>query len=101
MSFFLPPPQLAESPLQSPSPCPPGQPCGRTATRHTGDPQPLPAAPNLTYSHGGDSGSKAGTLYSGILIAFTHPLSLNKKVILSLSGLRAPEAIPDLEDSFQ
>lgn len=37
----------------------------------------------------------------GIFVAFTHPLSLNKKVILSLSGLWAPEAIPDLEDSFQ
>lgn len=37
----------------------------------------------------------------GILVIFTHPLSLNKKVIRSLSGLRASEAMPDLEDSFQ
>lgn len=43
--------------------------------------------------------SKAGTL--GVLVVFTHPFSLNKKVVLSLSGLQAPEVIPDLEDSFQ
>lgn len=53
---FLPPPQLAESPLQSPPPVPPPSPVEKQRLITPVTPLPLPVCPK-PHSHGGDGGS--------------------------------------------